>query len=76
MTANVQYSLVAGGCLAHAAICILLFPHVPIWLSLFIFAAWPPWIFALWRFRWAKMILPLVIGFMILYRVFWMLPRH
>jgi hypothetical protein len=70
MSTTQRYGLVVAGCLVHAVVLSLSFLHVPMLLSLFLFCAWPPWIFALWRYRWLKMLLPMLCGLAIMYPVF------
>jgi len=71
MSTAQQYGLVVAGCLAHAAVVSLslLFLPVPLWLILFLFCAWPSWSFALSRYRWLMMLLPLFCGLVFMYPV-------
>ena len=75
MSATQRYALVVAGCLTHAAMISLVFFQVPPWLSLFLLCAWPNWIFALWRYRWLKMVYPILGGLVILYPVYDWLSR-
>jgi hypothetical protein len=65
-----QYLLVCAGCVIHAALMARAFAHFPLGLSFIVLAAWPLWIFALWRFRLAMMILPLLCGFILILLAF------
>lgn len=70
MSTTQQYTFIVAGCVLHAALISWFFGHSPSWLSLLVLAAWPPWMFALWRFRWVKMILPLLCGFILIVLAF------